>query len=154
MNTQSVSTIRCPDCGAENNAFVDKCWICGHPFGAEEELVPASLVEDGRRPKYGPGTTVAYVAAILLIIATVFVGIGLAANGRHSPEYPIGYVVIMGPLALMLSYVMVRGSRSTNHAFSATSALLTGLVFTLLAIPLMLLAVVIGLFVICIAALS
>jgi len=41
--SQSSPMIRCEECGRENYAFADKCWLCQGNLSEEKEIVDAEL---------------------------------------------------------------------------------------------------------------
>ncbi|TWT31487.1 hypothetical protein [Blastopirellula retiformator] len=75
--SRSLPQVRCPECGADNNAFAANCWICQRALVDEVELVAAVPVE---APKFvaGANTKVGNVLLLLTLAALVLVGVGVA----------------------------------------------------------------------------
>jgi len=42
--SQASPMIRCEECGRENYAFADKCWLCQGNLSEEKEIVEAQLL--------------------------------------------------------------------------------------------------------------
>ncbi|MCC9604671.1 hypothetical protein LOC68_26865 [Blastopirellula sp. JC732] len=75
--SRSLPHVRCPECGADNNAFAANCWICQRPLVDEAELVKALPVE---APAFvaGVNTKVGNVLLLFTLIALILVGIGVS----------------------------------------------------------------------------
>lgn len=75
--TRHLPQTRCSECGAENNAFAAKCWICQRPLVDEAELVQA-ITDKPPRFTAGIHTKQGNVLLLLTFFALLVVGVGIA----------------------------------------------------------------------------
>lgn len=73
---RSLPLVRCPECGADNNAFAAKCWICQRPLVDEADLVAASPIDAPAfaARSYGKIGNVLLIGT-LLALAVVAIGV-------------------------------------------------------------------------------
>ncbi|EAQ81429.1 hypothetical protein DSM3645_23596 [Blastopirellula marina DSM 3645] len=116
--------IRCPECGADNNAFAAKCWICQRPLVEEAELV--SVIRD-EPPSFVPGvnTKVANALTFWTLAAMVIVGCGVSLI---HPVLVIFYIILVCVPCLAVG-LSLRGILKARDKPTATSGLTGLLIF-------------------------
>jgi len=144
-----VATVVCPECHTENNAFAANCWICNHPFDSGDDLVSSELVSTGIRIK-GPSWRLACIAVTLVVGAASLIGLGVAAE--DGAWALLTYGVFVGPIAAALIYIVVRGTSTQDSRLALTAKVISWIIIVLVMSPLMLIAVLIGLLLICLSA--
>jgi uncharacterized membrane protein YhaH (DUF805 family) len=136
---------RCPDCDAQNDPGAEKCWLCGRPLSAKDEVVTAELAVDGRHStgeKLFAGLTVASaVLSLVLILGSLRTDPGIA-----------GLVAMCVGPAYLATGVRMAARRARGKPFSWQKTFLTfvlsvSAVFTLLC--LLVVAMVISFLVMC-----
>ncbi|PQO44653.1 hypothetical protein [Blastopirellula marina] len=83
--------VRCPECGADNNAFAAKCWICQRPLVDEAELVETLPIE---APAFVSGNY-AKIGNVLLIVTLLALAVVAVGVWTVEPVALIFYAVLV-----------------------------------------------------------
>ncbi|UUO08749.1 hypothetical protein M4951_10645 [Blastopirellula sp. J2-11] len=124
MNVRALPQVCCPECGADNNAFAAKCWICQRPLVDEAELV--SPIRDERPPFVaGVNTKVANTITAWTLLAMVIVGFGVSLI---HPILVFFYIILVCVPCLAVG-LSLRGILKARDKPTATSGLTGLLIF-------------------------
>jgi len=136
---------RCPDCDAHNDPGAVKCWLCSRPLSAQDDLVVAELVHEGR-------SSVSETLFAVLTVATAGLSLLLILGALNTDPGIAAMVALCVAPAFVATAVRMLGRRARGKPFSWQTTFLTFVVSVTAVIGLicvLIVALVIALIVIC-----
>jgi hypothetical protein len=141
----------CPHCGAECDARSQRCWLCHGNVSAKAEIVDAEVVSEP--PRHAPSDVFFAVAAGILALVIVLVGVGAALT---EPGLAVMMGVVVVP-ALVATVVRIQQQQYRHGYVSWGERLATFVVSASLVVGVLMLlcvAAVVAFIIFCFAALA
>ena len=148
MKQPPIHFRQCPECDARSDAAAVHCWLCGGKLTAKEEVVVAELVGGNTESRLEPLFAVLTVAAAALALLLI---LGAAES---EPAIAMYVAICVGP-AFLATAVRAAGRRALGKPFTWQSTFVTFVVSVTVVLSifgLLLIAVVVLLFIVCLRA--
>ena len=144
-----LEAVVCPECGAENVRGAQRCFLCYGSLNPYADNEPTAQSPDARPALYSPRTESGYgVATMLTLVLVALVGTGLFLN---EPGLGIGFVVLCAPALIATGATMLQSNSTTGQIswVRAFNTFVLSVAITFGVIVALIVAAVVGLFVIC-----
>lgn len=146
-----LELLLCPECGASNTRQARACWLCARPVDAQAPAA-GSPFADQRRPD-DRGAWTFGVSALVLVVTLAALGVGI---WQIEPGWAVIYAVAVTP-PLVATFVTSLRRQAEGRPLTALQklgafALSAGVM--LAAIPLLIVAVGVALFIFCMALMA